>query len=242
MTTAHRPTFDPARGKEAARGPAYHQRLLPAHTFLKVRQTGQGGDADKHNQRDLRAELLEAERRYYAKKNGTPLAPLESESATDATSTSKRPHTAIEEGDLSDSEEAREKRRRIAVIEQYYEEDKSDSESSESSESEDDDDDEEETTALMRELEKIKKERAEKKAKEDAERAAKEEEDREINIAKGNPLLNPKDFTMKRRWDDDVVFKNQARGTDDRKNKRKEYVNDMLRSDFHKKFMARYMK
>lgn len=34
---AHRPTFDPARGKEAQRGVAYHQRLLPAHTLLKVR-------------------------------------------------------------------------------------------------------------------------------------------------------------------------------------------------------------
>ena len=29
---------------------------------------------------------------------------------------------------------------------------------------------------------------------------------------------------MKRRWDDDVVFKNQARGTEDR-NKKKEFVN-----------------
>lgn len=29
---------------------------------------------------------------------------------------------------------------------------------------------------------------------------------------------------MKRRWDDDVVFKNQARGTED-KNKKKEFVN-----------------
>ena len=28
---------------------------------------------------------------------------------------------------------------------------------------------------------------------------------------------------MKRRWDDDVVFKNQARGTDDKKDK--EFVN-----------------
>lgn len=37
MTTAHRPTFDPARGKETLRGPAYHQRLLPAHTQLKFR-------------------------------------------------------------------------------------------------------------------------------------------------------------------------------------------------------------
>jgi hypothetical protein len=29
---------------------------------------------------------------------------------------------------------------------------------------------------------------------------------------------------MKRRWDDDVVFKNQARGTEE-KNKKKEFVN-----------------
>ena len=89
----------------------------------------------------------------------------------------------------------------------------------------------------MRELEKIKKERAAAKAKEEAERAAEEEQQREIDVARGNPLLNAKDFTMKRRWDDDVVFKNQARGTEDR-NKKKEFINDMLRSDFHKKFMV----
>ena len=89
----------------------------------------------------------------------------------------------------------------------------------------------------MRELEKIKKERAEAKAKEERERAAEEDEQREIDVARGNPLLNAKDFTMKRRWDDDVVFKNQARGTEDR-NKKKEFINDMLRSDFHKKFMV----
>jgi hypothetical protein len=89
----------------------------------------------------------------------------------------------------------------------------------------------------MRELEKIKKERAAAKVKEEAERAAEEEEQREIDVARGNPLLNSRDFAMKRRWDDDVVFKNQARGTEDR-NKKKEFINDMLRSDFHKKFMV----
>src|SRR3954451_2601192 len=75
----------------------------------------------------------------------------------------------------------------------------------------------------MRELEKIKKERAAAKAKEEAERAAEEEEQREIDIARGNPLLNSQDFNMKRRWDDDVVFKNQARGTENRDGK--EFVN-----------------
>ena len=43
------------------------------------------------------------------------------------------------------------------------------------------------------------------------------------------------------RWDDDVVFKNQARGTED-KGKKKEFINDLLRSDFHKRFMSKYVR
>lgn len=161
MTTAHRPTFDPARGKEAQRGPAYHQRLLPAHTFLKRRQPGQGGDADTAK-RDLRAELLEAEARHFAKKNGTYVEP---EAVNEATSTSKRPIDEVSQAEDDELDEAEQKRRRIEMLEQYREIDADDS--SESSESSDDeDDDEDETAALMRELEKIKKERAEAKAKE----------------------------------------------------------------------------
>lgn len=60
------------------------------------------------------------------------------------------------------------------------------------------------------------------------ERAAEEEEQREVDIARGNPLLNSQDFNMKRRWDDDVVFKNQARGTE--KKDGKEFVNVSLPS------------
>lgn len=237
MTTAHRPTFDPARGKEAQRGVAYHQRLLPAHTFLKRRQPGQGGDADTQT-RDLRAELLEAEARHFAKKNGTYVEP---ESAAEAGATSKRPIEDVSQADENEPDEEEQKRRRIEMLEKYREIDADDSSESSESSDDEDDEDEDETAALMRELEKIKKERAEAKAKEDAERAAQEEEQREIDIARGNPLLNSRDFTMKRRWDDDVVFKNQARGTEDR-NKKKEFINDMLRSDFHKKFMSRYVR
>ncbi|KAF2735928.1 Cwf15/Cwc15 cell cycle control protein [Polyplosphaeria fusca] len=237
MTTAHRPTFDPARGKEAALGPAYHQRLLPAHTFLKHRQPGQGGATDAST-RDLRAELLEAEARHYAKKNGTYVEP---DTATEATPTTKRPIEDVSLDDSEDVDEAEQKRRRVEIFEKFKDED-ADNSSSESSESSDDEsDDEDETVALMRELEKIKKERAEAKAKVEAEQAAQEQEQREFDIARGNPLLNPRDFTMKRRWDDDVVFKNQARGTED-KNKKKEFINDMLRSDFHKKFMSKYVR
>lgn len=39
MTTAHRPTFDPAKGKsnKQAGGTILHTRALPAHTQLKFR-------------------------------------------------------------------------------------------------------------------------------------------------------------------------------------------------------------
>lgn len=43
------------------------------------------------------------------------------------------------------------------------------------------------------------------------------------------------------RWDDDVVFKNCAKGVDESR-KEKRFVNDTLRSEFHKKFMEKYVK
>ena len=64
---------------------------------------------------------------------------------------------------------------------------------------------------------------------------------------RGNPLIkNPgggggsSNFTVKRRWDDDVIFKNCARGVDEKP--RQKFINDTLRSEFHKKFMDKYVK
>ncbi|EHB11414.1 CWC15-like protein [Heterocephalus glaber] len=112
-------------------------------------------------------------------------------------------------------------------------------------EEESDDDD---TAALLAELEKIKKERAEEQARKEQEQKAEEERIRMENILSGNPLLNltgpsqpQANFKVKRRWDDDVVFKNCAKGVDDQK-KDKRFVNDTLRSEFHKKFMEKYIK
>jgi protein CWC15 len=109
---------------------------------------------------------------------------------------------------------------------------------SDSSESEDEDD----TAALYAELAKIKAERAAEKARQEAESEAKNRDEKDRVMATGNPLLNsgPKDFNVKRRWDDDVIFKNQSRGVDDKPKNR--FVNDMLRSDFHRKFLNKYVK
>ncbi|EPS38261.1 hypothetical protein H072_8044 [Dactylellina haptotyla CBS 200.50] len=245
MTTAHRPTFDPAVGKETRRGPQYHQRLLPAHTVLKVRQPGQGGDADA--KRDLRAELLKAEKAHYAKVRGeTVPGDDEDDDLTTAPSTSRKWRDADDEDEADEKPEV--KRRRILEESRDLDADSDGSGGDNGSGSDgssdddsDDEDSEDETEELMRELEKIKKERAAAKEKEEKEKAEEEEAQREVDIARGNPLLNPKAFNVKRRWDDDVIFKNQARGVEE-KGKKKEFVNDLLRSDFHKKFMNKYVR
>ena len=167
MTTAHRPTFQAAQGKDVQRGPALHTRLLPAYTTLKFRQAGQGGDADKEP-RDLRAELLRAEAIAKAKKSGKL---VEENSVSHATATKRTIEAANDDdddddNDADDVDEDPEAKRRRLILEQAAEEDADSAGSSEGDSSDEDDDDEEDETAeLMRELEKIKRERAEQKAK-----------------------------------------------------------------------------
>ncbi|KAK4106434.1 Cwf15/Cwc15 cell cycle control protein [Parathielavia hyrcaniae] len=258
MTTAHRPTFDPARGKEALRGAAYHQRLLPAYTKLKFRQPGQGGDADGTT-RDLRAELEAAEAEHYAQLKGAPIPGSTSDEPSDRSATNKRPlPIANGTGTGEEEEDPDAKRRRILAETRNIDADDDDDDGDDSksgagsgdesrsgpdNDSDDDSEDEseDEDAELMRELERVRRERVERREREERARQAAEEEARERDIALGNPLLNKPDFNIKRRWDDDVVFKNQARGTED-KGKRKEFINDLLRSDFHKRFMNKYVR
>ena len=44
---------------------------------------------------------------------------------------------------------------------------------------------------------------------------------------------------IKRRWNDDVVFRNQARDEPEHK---KRFINDTIRSDFHRSFIKKFMK
>uniref|UniRef100_A0A8C9PPL1 Spliceosome-associated protein CWC15 homolog n=1 Tax=Spermophilus dauricus TaxID=99837 RepID=A0A8C9PPL1_SPEDA len=220
MTTAARPTFEPARGGRgkgegdlSQLSKQYSSRDLPSHTKIKYRQTTQDAPEEVRN-RDFRRELEERERAAAREKNRD------------------RPTRGINPVP------------NICLLKLYcpwfffHEED-------EDFEEESDDDD---TAALLAELEKIKKERAEEQARKEQEQKAEEERIRMENILSGNPLLNltgpsqpQANFKVKRRWDDDVVFKNCAKGVDDQK-KDKRFVNDTLRSEFHKKFMEKYIK
>ncbi|GAM87236.1 hypothetical protein ANO11243_052580 [Dothideomycetidae sp. 11243] len=249
MTTAHRPTFDPARGKDAQRGPAYHQRLLPAHKTLKYRQAAQGTEAETA-QRDLRAELLRAEKVHYARKAGRELSPEEEDTpqaAIEAASPGGRKRS-LDATQHEDEEEETFAAKRARVLAETAALDASSSSEDEDDEDDDDEEDEEsddEDALLQAELAKVKRERAEQAAKIAAEQQARDEDARERDIALGNPLLRPaaEEYGVKRRWDDDVVFKNQARGESEKDKARgKEFVNDLLRSDFHRKFMSRYVR
>lgn len=91
---------------------------------------------------------------------------------------------------------------------------------------------------------RAEKEAEKKKAAADA--VAKADEEAKAELIKNNPMLRKElgiddepTFQVKRRWDDDVVFKNQAR-TEPKRQKR--FINDTVRSDFHKRFLDRYIK
>eukprot|EP01137_Pigoraptor_chileana_P034331 Opistho-2@26714 len=231
MTTAARATFHAAKGaapRELVHSIQYSSRDVAAHTKLKTRQSGQDNADDLH-QRDLKAELIELERNARDKRN--------KESGG---------RVRAREDSRDDDERGGQKRLRL-VDDATARLDADDADISEDkSEEEDDadsDDDEDETAELMRELEKIRKERAEEQARKESERLADEDKVRKDYLMKGNPLLNaqhvPGDFKIKRRWDDDVVFKNCAKGDE---GQQKRFVNDTLRSDFHRKFMSKYIK
>ncbi|KAJ2079915.1 complexed with cef1p [Coemansia sp. RSA 988] len=239
MTTAARPTFDPAKGKESNEFTYLTSaKDLPGHTKLKTRKPGQGGDSEHTTTEELRKELEEAERRHFETrrlghvKSGTEehadnQEALESEKAR-YIEMAHRLDAESEESDDGDSDDS---------------EGQSDGENDgKATETDSDEDSEDETALLLRELEKIKRERAEERARDEQqalERRLMEEESGGPSLVGGNPLLGKRDFSVKRRWDDDVVFRNQARGDDDKSKKR--FVNDMLRSDFHQKFMRKYM-
>jgi protein CWC15 len=91
-----------------------------------------------------------------------------------------------------------------------------------SEEEDDSDDDEDDTAELLRELEKIKRERAEEKARQESAQSASDAATREADIATSNPLLNlaaalgqdapsginttaPGTFAVKKRWDDGML-------------------------------------
>eukprot|EP00218_Dolichomastix_sp_CCMP3274_P008206 CAMPEP_0170132938 /NCGR_PEP_ID=MMETSP0033_2-20121228/969_1 /TAXON_ID=195969 /ORGANISM="Dolichomastix tenuilepis, Strain CCMP3274" /LENGTH=233 /DNA_ID=CAMNT_0010368387 /DNA_START=35 /DNA_END=736 /DNA_ORIENTATION=+ len=233
MTTAHRPTWAPAKGHEDQGGTrmfgASHQRKArdqASQMTLKFREEGQAS-AREVSRRDLKAELDAKEKEHFGKRE------------------------AGREGEVKLIEQPAFVPRAI---------DADDSDDGGGGDSDDDDsDDEDDTAALLAELERIKKERAEEAARKEAEAADEEASAAAEEMRSGNPLLfaaagtggaaaaaaaggagaGGASFALKRRWDDDVVFKNQARSEP---KAQKRFINDTVRSEFHRRFMNKYVR
>ncbi|KYN08734.1 Protein CWC15 like protein A [Cyphomyrmex costatus] len=182
------------------------------------REHGQGTIEELRN-RDFRKELEERERPDKDKVSGRRAIEPSRESTTSSTKRQKLDQVPAASLDADDP----------------LDDDESDSDS-----------DEDDTAALLAELQRIKKERAAEQAKKEMEKRQEEERIRMENILSGNPLLNYSsqsgrvDMKVRRRWDDDVVFKNCARS--EPKKTHDVFINDSLRSEFHRKFMEKYVK
>lgn len=196
----------------------------PNHLNHTSREQGQGTTEDLRN-RDFRDELERRERETSGKSSSKAIPAVV--------------RRAIEANTSSSSSSKRQKTEGSANL------DADDPVDDSSSGSDDDDDSDDDEAALLAELNKIKRERVVETEQKDAERKKEEERIRMENILSGNPLINyaaaPRgDLKIKRRWDDDVVFKNCARNEPDKKTPT--FINDSLRSDFHRKFMEKYIK
>jgi len=131
-----------------------------------------------------------------------------------------------------------------------------------SSSSDDDGSDSDDEAALLAELDRIKAERAEAAAAAAAADASARTGAARAAAMQGNPLLaggggggggagpssaaadpvEDASFEVARRWDDDVVFRHQARGAAEAEAAKAEFVNDTVRNNFHKRFLDRYIR
>eukprot|EP01090_Pellita_catalonica_P010842 TRINITY_DN2228_c0_g1_i1.p1 TRINITY_DN2228_c0_g1~~TRINITY_DN2228_c0_g1_i1.p1 ORF type:complete len:227 (+),score=59.36 TRINITY_DN2228_c0_g1_i1:11-691(+) len=226
MTCAARPTFDPAVGGNNQGGnrliaPTKNvpTRSLPAHTVLKVRQPGQGTSTEIEK-KDLKAELLRKEREHLLKVGRLTQDDL----------------LRLEDGD-ADIQDSKDDANSDEDM------DADDTDSSDSDNSGDDSDSSDDEMELFRELKRIKEEREQKRKKRKREIEETEKIEAEEAVMFTNPTINqdrnPTSQNVRKQWYADSIFNNQTRDEPARK---KRFINDTMRNDFHKKFLHKYIK
>jgi protein CWC15 len=196
-----------------------------AHTKLKFRQEGQAAPHELQEKEDLKAKLEAKEREHFKKKGIS----FEEQRKQDLQLLEAAPP---DEGGGGSGR---------ALMPYAKDADDVDPDADDDDSSSDEDDDSDDEAELKAELERIRAERAAEAEKRAAEEEAKRQEAIRAEVLGGNPLMAGAevDFGMKRRWDEDVVFKNQTRG--EVKAPRR-FINDTVRSDFHRRFLERYIR
>lgn len=204
----------------------------PSQLQMKYRQLGQGSKGEVQD-KDLLAELEEKERKHLLKKT---MDNFEEERLHDLKLLEAGGDAGAGGVGLAKTKQ---------LVPKALDADDDDGDDSSDEDDSDDDDDEDDEAELLAELERIKRERADEAARKAAEEAAEVEAQKREELVRGNPLLElggdgaGGSFQVKRRWDDDVVFKNQARGEP---KAQRRFINDTIRSDFHRRFLNRYIK
>mmetsp|Transcript_207 Transcript_207/g.478 ORF Transcript_207/g.478 Transcript_207/m.478 type:complete len:253 (-) Transcript_207:65-823(-) len=252
MTTAHRPTWKAAVGKASeggwsagGSGSAGLSVLdMPAHTKLKFRTGSQVVDRQKALKESL-LKLEKAEKEASKRLLQRPAVDEEVEKEGRLKllkQTAEVDEVAIQSKyDDADASSASDE---DGDGWSEAENDDLDASSSDEDDSDDDDsDDEDDEAALQAELAKIRAEREAAKRKKEEEEAAEDEKQLEEAALLGNPLLSTADTSgggrLKRRWNEDVVFRNQAKGEPEIK---KRFINDTVRNDFHKRFLNKFIR
>lgn len=249
MTTAHRPTWKAAVGQAneggwAAGGAASHQSSAldaPAHTKLKLRKSHQVVDKKQALQKSLLA-LEEAE----ASGRDSIIAKHIGKRRIDQAVEERGKQRLLKQTAEVDVDKIKKKYDDSDVDDGggSSDSDLDANDDSDLDDSDSDDDEEDEEAALQAELAKIRAEREESKRKQEEKAAMEENAAAEEAAVLGNPLLNMNHDAasggrMKRRWNDDVVFRNQAKSEPA---PQKRFINDTIRNDFHKRFLNKFMK
>jgi protein CWC15 len=267
MTTAHRPTWKAAVGKSqeggwTAGGASSAQRSIldaPAHTKLKSRNDAHALQSTERSEilKNSLLKIKEMEDKSKKKRRGNfAIGPrkideqveeegrmklLKSTNDIDEVTLSKMYDDADDDGRDNGDDETHKWSEVEDAVNLDSDLDASDSDSE--NDSDDDSDDEDEEDLLQAELAKIRAEREHANAKIKAEAAMEEQDRMEEAALMGNPLLNvstDRSGKLKRRWNDDVVFRNQAKDEPNRNKKR--FINDTVRNDFHKRFLSKFIR
>lgn len=230
MSSAGRPTFVSAKGGADQGGNRMHvstrqysSKDLAGHTKMKQRQVGQNTSSEIAK-RDLKRELEDKERKVAGERGRKDYRDKDKVDR-------EAPVLAIK--DRADRSPDRRRDKNIDA------DDTDSSDSEDESDDDESDDSEDEEDELLRELERIKKEREQDRLRAEAIEKDEAARRREQAMVTSNPLLNQGgDYSIKRKWYDDAVFKNQAR---DEPEAKKRFINDTTRNDFARKFMKKYI-
>lgn len=219
---AHMPQWNPTKGRENDTGTRIvSRRDQVGHKTLKFRKSAEVGDRDA-----ILSKLRAKEESELSNKEKALVQVIEEEKLVKI---GGKQNLLLTDGSATN------------IAGKYDDEDDEDKvkgadgedDGFDSSSEEESDDDEDDEAELQAELERIRAVRA-------AEKKRKEEQAAEEVAQNANPLM-PADggsARVKRRWNDDVVFKNKA----NEENSKKRFINDPTRSDFHRLFMAKYFK